>query len=99
MLLNCGVGKDSWESLGCKEIKQVNPKGYQLWLFIARTDAKAGAPTLWPPDAKKWLIRKDPGPGKDWRWEEKWMTEDEKVGWHHRLNGHEFELAPGVDDG
>ena len=68
------------------------------WIFIGRTNAEAETPTLWPPDAKNWLIWKDPDAGKDWRWEEKGMTEDEIVGWHHRLNGHEFEQAPGVGD-
>ena len=67
--------------------------------FIERTDAEAEAPVLWPPDVKNWLIWKDPDAGKDWRWEEKGMAEDEMVGWHHRLNGHEFEKAPGVGDG
>ena len=65
MLLNCGVGKDSWESLGCKEIKPVHPKGNQSWVFIGKTDAEAEAPILWPPDAKSWLIWKDPDAGKD----------------------------------
>ena len=82
-----------------KEIKLVNPKGNQSWIFIGRTDAEVEAPILWPPDAKNWLIGKDPDAGKDWRQEEKGMTEDELVGWHHRLNGHEFEQAPRVHDG
>ena len=77
--------------LDCKEIQPVNPKGDQSWIFIGRTDAEAEAPILWPPDAKNWLIGKDPDAGKDWRWEEKGTTEDEMVGWHHRHNGHEFE--------
>ena len=76
--------------LDCKEIKPVNPKGNQSWIFIRRTDAEAEAPILWPPDGKSWLIRKDPDNGKDWRPEEG-MTEDKIVGWHHQLNGHEFE--------
>ena len=99
MLLNCGVGEDSWESspLHCK-IKPINPKGNPSWIFIGRTDAKAEVP-FWPPDAKNWLIGKDPDAGKDWRQEKKGMTEDETVGWHHQLNGHEFEHAPGVGDG
>ena len=67
-----------------------SPKGNQPWIFIGRTDAEAETPILWPPDAKNWLIGKDPDVGKDWRQEEKGMTEDEMVGWHHRLNGHEF---------
>ena len=77
--------------LDCKEIKQVNPKGNQSWISIGRTDAEAEAPILWPPDAKKWLVRKDPDLGKDWRKEEKGTIEDETVGWHHWLNQHEFE--------
>ena len=77
--------------LDYKEIKPVNPKGNQPWIFIGRTDAEAEAPIPWPPDANNWLIRKDPDAGKDWRQEEKGMTEDEMVGWHHRLDGQEFE--------
>ena len=74
-----------------KEIQPVHPKGDQSWVFIGRTDAEAETPILWLPDMKNWLIWKDPDSGKDWRQEEKGMTEDEKVGWHHQLNGHEFE--------
>ena len=99
MLLNCGVGEDSWESLGLQEIKPVNPKGNRSWIFTGRTDAEAETPILWPSDVKSWLIGKDPDAGKDWRWEEKGMTEDEMVGWHHWLDGHEFEQTPGVGDG
>ena len=99
MLLNCGVGADSWESLGPQEIKPVNPKGNQSWIFIVRPDTKAEIPILWPPDAKSLLIGKDPYAGKDWRWEEKGMTEDEMVGWRHWLDGHEFEQTPGVGNG
>ena len=84
--------------LDCKEIQLVYPKGNQSWIFIGRTDAKAETPVLWTPDAKNWLTGKDLDAGKDWRQEEKGMTEDEMVGWHHRLNGHEFEQAPGVGD-
>ena len=84
--------------LDCKEIKPVNPQGNQSWIFIGRTDAEAKTPILWPPDGKNWLIVKDPDAGKDWR-QEKGMTEDETVGWHHRLNGHEFEKAPGDGEG
>ena len=84
--------------LDCNEIKPVNPKGNQSWIFVRRTDAEAEAPILWPPDAKNWLTGKDPDAGKDWR-QEKRTTEDETVGWHHWLNGHEFEQAPGVGDG
>ena len=83
----------------CKEIKPVNPKGNQSWIFIGRTDAEAKVPILWPPDAKNWLIGKDPDAGKDWRQEEKGTTEGEMVGWHHQLNGHESEQALGVGDG
>ena len=75
----------------------VNPKGNQFWIFIGRTDAEAEAPILWPPYAKC-LIEKDPDSGKDWRWEDKGMTEDEMVGWHHWPDGHEFEQALGVGD-
>ena len=84
--------------LDSKEIKPVNPKGNQSWIFIVRTDAEAEAPILLPPDVKSWLIGKDPDAGKDWRQEEKGMTEDEMAGWHHWLDGHEFEQAPGVGD-
>ena len=77
--------------LDCKEIKPVNPKGNHSWIFIERNDAEAEAPILWPPDAKNWLAGKDPDAGKDWGREEKGTTEDEMVGWHHQLNGHEFE--------
>ena len=85
--------------LDCKEIKPVHPKGNQSWIFTGRTDAEAETLILGPPDAKNWLIWKDPDAGKDWRQEEKGMTEDEMVGWQHWLDGHEFELAPGVGDG
>jgi len=98
-VLNCGVGEDSWESLGCKEIQPVRPKGDQSWVFIGRTDAEAETPILWPPDAKSWLIGKDPDAGRDWGQEEKGATEDEMAGWHHWLDGHEFEWTPGVGDG
>ena len=84
--------------LDCKEIKLVNPKRNQSWIFIGRTDAETDAPILWPPDVKNWLIGKDPDAGKDWR-QEKGMTEDEMVGWHQLLNGHEFEQTLGVGDG
>ena len=76
--------------LDCKEIQPVHPKGDQSWEFIGRTDVEAETPVLWPPDAKNWLIWKDPDAGKDWRQEEKGTTEDKMVCWHHRLNGHEF---------
>ena len=86
-------------SLDCKEIQPVHLKGNQSWIFIGRTDVEAETLILWPPDAKNWLIEKDPDAGKDWRWEEKEKTEDEMVGWLHQLDGHEFEQALGVGDG
>ena len=85
--------------LDYKEIQPVHSKGDQSWVFFGRTDIEAETPILWPPDAKSWLIWKDPDAGKDWRQEEKGMTEDEIVGWHHWLNGHELEQALGVGDG
>ena len=85
--------------LDWKEIKPVNPKGYKPWIFIGRTEAEAEAPILWSLDVKNWLSRKDPDAVKDWRQGEKGTTEDETVGWHHRLKGHEFKWAPGVGDG
>ena len=98
ILLNCGVGEDSWESLRLQGDQPVHSKGDQSWVFIGMTDAKAETPILWPPDAKNWLIGKDPDAGKDWRWE-KGTTEDEMAGWHHQLDGREFQQAPGVGDG
>ena len=89
MFLNCGVGKESWDS---KEIKPVNPKRNQSWIFIRRTDAEV--PILWSPDVKIWLIGKDPDDGKDWG-QKKGMTKDEIIGWYHQLNGKEFEQTPG----
>ena len=83
--------------LNCKDIKAVNPKGNQSWIFIGRTDAEAETLILWPPDVKNWLIRKDPDAGKDLRQEEK-GSEDEVVGRHHQLRRHVFEQAPGVGD-
>ena len=77
--------------LDCKEIQPVHPKGDQSWIFIGRTDAEAETPIFWPPDGKSWLIGKDPDAGKDWRQEKKGTTEDEMAGWHHRLNGLEFD--------
>ena len=91
MLLNCGVGEDSWESLGLQ--------GDKSWVFIGRTDAEAETPVLWPPHVKSWLTGKDPDAGRDWGQEEKGMTEDEIVGWHHWHNGHEFGWTLGVSDG
>ena len=86
------VLEKSFESpLDGREIQPVHPKGDQSWVFIGRTDAEAETPILWPPHMKSWLIGKDPDAGKDWRREEKGKTENEMIGWHHRLNGHEFE--------
>ena len=79
-----------------KEIQTVHPRGNQSWIFIGRTDVEAETPILWPLDAKNWLLGKDSDAGKDWRREEKGTTEDEMVGWHYQLNGHEFELASGL---
>ena len=84
--------------LDCKEIQPVHPKGDQSWVFIGTIDVEAETSLLWPPDVKSWLIWKDPDAGKDWR-QEKGRTEDEMVGWHHRLNGHGFGWIPGVGDG
>ena len=77
--------------LDCKGIQPVHPEGDQFWVFIGRADAEAESPILWPPDAKSWLIGKDPDAGRDWGQEEKGTTEDEMAGWHHQLDGHEFE--------
>ena len=85
--------------LDCKKIQPVHPRGHQSWVFIGRTDVEAETPILWPPHAKCWLIAKEPDAGKDWRWEEKGMMEDDMAGWHHRLDGHEFGWTPGVGDG
>ena len=98
MLLNCSAGEDSWESLDCKEIKPVHPERNQPWIFTGRTGARAEAQEaliLWPPNVKSWLIRQDLDTGKDGR-QEKGTTEDEMVGWHHRLDGREFEQAQRV---
>ena len=84
--------------LDCKEIQPVHPKGNQPWIFIGRTDAEAETPIFWPPDAKNWLIWKDPDAGKDWRREKKGTIEDEMVGWYHWLDGHEFG-APAIHVG
>ena len=95
-----GVLEKTLESpLDCKEIQPVHPKGNQSWIFIGRTDAEAEGPMLWPPDLKNWLSGKAPAAGKDWGQEEKGMTEDEMVGWHHQLNGHEFEQTLGDREG
>ena len=86
----------SWD---CKEIQPVHPKGDQFWVFIGRTVVEEEAPILWPPDAKSWLIWKDPDAGKDWGEKEKGVTEDEMVWWHHRLDGLGFRFSQGVGDG
>ena len=85
--------------LDSKEIQSVHPKRNKFWIFNGKIDAEAETPILWPPDVSNWLTGKDPDAGKDWRQEEKGMTEDEMVGWHHRLDGHEFEWTSGVGDG
>ena len=94
MLLNCGVGEDSWESL-----QPVHSRGDQPWVFFGRNDAEAETPILWPPHAKSWPIGKDSDAGRDWGQEEKGTTEDEMAGWHHLLDAHEFGWTPGVGDG
>ena len=96
MLLNYGSGEALESPLDSKEIKPVDPKGNQPWIFIGRTDVEAETPILWPPDAKNQLIGKDPDGGKDWRQEEKGTTEDEMIGWHHWCNGHEFDWLWGL---
>ena len=85
--------------LDCKQIQPVHPKGNQSWIVIGRTDVEAETPILWPPDVKNWLIGKDTDAGKAWRQEEKGMTEDKMVGWHHWLDGHEFEQGLEIGDG
>ena len=99
MISKCGAGEDSWESHGLKGDQRVDPKGNKPWIFTGRTDAEVEAPILWPLDAKSWLSRKDPNAGKDWKKQEKGATEDEMVGWHHQLNGHEPEQTPGDSEG
>ena len=98
MLLNCGVGEDSWEPLGLQGDPTSHSKD-RSWVFFGRNDAKTETPILWPPHAKSWLIGKDSDAGRDWGQEEKGMTEDEMAGWNHWLNGCEFEWTPGVGDG
>ena len=85
--------------LDCKEMKPVSPKGNQSWIFTGRIDAETEVRILWPADVKSQLIRKDSDAGKDWRQKEKWVAEDEMVGWHHQLNGHEFDQVPGDGEG
>ena len=97
MLLTVVSEKTLESPLDCKEIQPVNPKRIHSWMFIGRTDTEA--PIFWPPDVKNWLIGKDPDAEEYWRQEEKGMTEDEMVGWHHWLDEHGYEQAPGVGDG
>jgi len=99
MLLNCGVGEDSWESLRLQGDPTSPSKGDQSWVFIGRTDVEAETPILWPPDVKSWLIWKDPDTGEDWGQEEKGTAEDKMVGWYHWLNGHGCGWTVGVGDG
>ena len=99
MLLNCGVGKTLESPLDYRDIKPVPSEGDQPWDFLGRNDAKAETPVLWPPHVQSWLIGKDSDAGRDWGQQEKGMTEDEMAGWHHRLDGCEFEWTPGVGDG
>ena len=99
MFSSCVLEKTPESPLDSKEIKPVNPKENQFWIFTGRTDAEAKAPIFRPSDVKSWLIGKEPDAGKDCGQEEKWVTEDEMVGWHHRLNGHEFEQPPGDSEG
>ena len=102
MLLHCGVGEDSWESLGL----QGDPTSpfwrrleFPFWNFFGRNDVEAETPVLWPPHVKSWLIGKDSDAGRDWGQEQKGTTEDEMAGWHHWLDGHESEWTPGAGDG
>ena len=99
MLLSCGVGEDSWESLGLQGDPTSPSKKEQSWVFIGRTDAKAETPVLWPPHEKSWLIGKDFDVGSDWAQEEKGTIEDEMAGWHHWLDGHESKWTLGDGDG
>ena len=99
MLLNCGVGEDSWESCGLQRIPSSHSKGDQSWVFIGKSDAKAESPILWPPHVKSWLIGKDPDAGRDWGQEEKGTAQDEMARWHHQLDAHEFGWTLGVGDG
>ena len=99
-----GAGEDSWESLGYPleqgdQVKPVDPKRNQLWIFIRRTDAEIEAPKIWLPDVKSRFIGKEPDAGEGWGLEEKWVTEDEMVGWHHQHNGHKSEQSPGDNGG
>ena len=97
--LNCGVGEDSWESLGLQGDPTSPFWRDKPWDFFGRSDAKAETPVLWPPHAKSWFIGKDPDAGRDWEQEVKGTTEDEMAGWHHWLDGLESQWTPGVGDG
>ena len=99
MIWSVVLEKTHENPLDCKEIQPVHPKGDQSWVFFGRNDAKPETPVLWPPHVKSWLIGKDSDAGRDWRQEKKGTTEDEMAGWHHRLNGYEFEWTPGVGGG
>ena len=99
MLLIVVLEKTLESPLDCKEVQPVHPKAYLSWVFIGRTDVEAETAVLWPPDEKSWLIGKDPDAGKDWGQEEKGMTEDKMVGWHHLFSRHGFEWTLGVSDG
>ena len=99
MLLQCGVGEDSWDFLDCQEIQPVHSKGDKSWVFIVRTDTKDESPVLWPPHVKSWLTGKDSDAGRDWGQEEKGTTEDEMAGWHQWLDGRESEWTLGVGNG
>ena len=98
-MMNCGVGEDFWESLGLQGDPTSPSKRRLFWVFIGRNDVEGETPILRPPESKSWFIGKAPDAGKDWRQEEKGMTEAEMVGWHEWLNGHEFEQAPAGDEG
>ena len=98
MLLNCGIGEDSWESLGLQEILPVHSKGDQSWVFYGRTDTKPETQILWPPHAKSWHIGKDSDAGRDWGQEEKGTTEDKMAEWYHQPDGQEFEWTSGVGE-
>ena len=99
MLLNCGVGENSWGSLGWQGDRISQSYRKSTWLLIGRSDSEAEVPIFWPPYAKSWPTGKDPDAGKDWGQEEKGVTKDEMVGWHHQLNGHEFEQTPRDSEG
>ena len=91
LMLTVVLEKTLQSPLDCKEIQPVHPKGDQSWVFIGRTDAEAETSVLWPPHAKSWLTGEDPDAGRDWGQEEQGATKDKMAGWHHRLDGHEFE--------